>query len=81
VTDHSEYESPDPYLIELRGVRTFMQHDPFAHLNYEQIQAAEKKYRAAHPFLWWVAEAIVFVRDPRRWLRNWRRRRAIGYRD
>jgi hypothetical protein len=29
-------------------------HDPFAHLNLEQIQEAEKKYRALHPILWWV---------------------------
>ena len=34
--------------------------DPFAHLNLEQIQVAEKKYRRAHPILWRVAE---FVRD------------------
>ncbi len=35
--------------------------DPFAHLNLEQIQAAEKKYRAQYPVLWWVAEFVVFV--------------------
>jgi hypothetical protein len=44
-----------------------MRHDPFAHLNLEQIEAAEKKYRAAHPFLWRAAEAIVFVRERGRW--------------
>ena len=49
-----------------------MQTDPFAHLNYEQIQAAEKKYRRLHPILWRVAEFVVFVRDPRKWVRNWR---------
>jgi len=26
--------------------------DPFAQLNLEQIQAAEKKYRAQYPVLW-----------------------------
>ena len=41
--------------------------DPFAHLNYEQIQIAVKKARKAHPVLWWVAEFVVFVRGPRKW--------------
>ena len=36
-------------------------HDPFAHLSLEQIQAAEKKYRAQHPVLWWVAEFVMFI--------------------
>jgi hypothetical protein len=53
--------------------------DPFAHLNYEQIQAAEKKYRKLHPVLWRVAEFVVFVRDPLKAIRSWRRRRKIGY--
>ncbi len=65
--------------IELSDTAAPMQSDPFSHLNYEQIQAAERKYRAVHPFLWWVAEFVVFVRDPKRWLRNRRRQRAIGY--
>ena len=42
--------------------------DPFAHLNYAQIQEAEKKARAAHPVLWWVAEFVVCVKAPRKWL-------------
>ena len=54
-------------------------HDPFAHLKLEQIQEAEKKYRAQHPILWWVAEFVVFARNPAQWVRGWWRRRAIGY--
>jgi hypothetical protein len=38
-----------------------MHHDPFAHLNLEQIKEAERTYPAQHPFLWRVAE---FVRGP-----------------
>ena len=53
--------------------------DPFAHLNYEQIQAAEKKAKKAHPVLWWVAEFVVFVRGPTKWVRGWLKRRALGY--
>jgi hypothetical protein len=56
-----------------------MQNDPFAHLDREQIEAAELKYRTLHPVLSWVAEAIVFVRDPKRWPRRWKRQKAIGY--
>jgi hypothetical protein len=54
--------------------------DPFAHLILDQIQAAEKKYRAQHPILWRVAEFVVFVRGPWKWVRGWRRRKAIGFR-
>jgi hypothetical protein len=54
-------------------------HDPFAHLNLEQIQPAERKYRAQHPVLWWVAEFVMFIRQPWRYMRNWWRRRKIGY--
>ena len=39
--------------------------DPFAHLNLEQIQAAERKYRAQHPVLWRVAEVVMFIRPKR----------------
>jgi hypothetical protein len=53
--------------------------DPFAHLNLKQIQVAEKKYRAQHPFLWRVAEFVVFVRNPWAWVQGWWRRRLIGY--
>ncbi len=56
-----------------------MQTDRFAHLNYEQIQATEKKYRKLHPILWWVAELVVFVRDPLSAIRSWRRRNKIRY--
>jgi len=56
-------------------------HDPFSHLNLDQIQAAEKKYRAAHPILWWVAEFVVFVRGPWKWVRGWYRRSRIAYRS
>jgi hypothetical protein len=35
--------------------------DPFAHLNLEQIQAAERKYRDQHPVLWWVAEFVMLA--------------------
>jgi len=55
--------------------------DPFAHLGLEQIQAAEKKARAAHPILWRVAEFVVFVRNPWKGVRGWYRRRRIGYRS
>ena len=54
--------------------------DPFAHLDLEQIQVAERKYREQYPVLWWVAEFVVFVRQPWRYVRGWWRRRAIGYR-
>ena len=54
--------------------------DPFSHLNLEQIQVAEKKYRAAHPILWRVAEFVMFVRSPWRTARGWWRRRKVGYR-
>jgi hypothetical protein len=56
-----------------------MRHDPFRHLNLEQIQADEKKYRALHPVLWWVAEFIMFIREPWRSIRGWWRRKKIGY--
>ena len=44
--------------------------DPFAYLDLEQIQEAERKHQAAHPVLWWVAESIVFVSNPRKWGRG-----------
>ena len=53
--------------------------DPFAHLDLEQIQVAEKKARAAHPVLWWVAEFVMFVRQPWRAVRGVWRRWVIGY--
>jgi hypothetical protein len=53
-----------------------MHDDPFARLNLEQIQAAERKYRAQYPVLWCVAEFVMFVRKPRR---GWWRRKKIGY--
>jgi len=56
-----------------------MRHDPFAHLDLEQIERAERKARADHPILFRVPELAVFVRDPVRWIRGWRQRRAIGY--
>ncbi len=33
--------------------------DPFSNLSLEQIQAAERKYRAQHSILWWVAEGAA----------------------
>ena len=45
-------------------------HDPFSHLNLEQIQKAESKYRAQHPVLWRVAEFVIFVRGPWKWVRG-----------
>ena len=54
-------------------------HDPFAHLNLEQIQNAERKYPAQHPVLWRVAEFVVFVQGTRKWMQNWWRRGKIGY--
>jgi len=53
--------------------------DPFAHLDLRGIEQAERNARAAHPILFRVAELVVFVRDPVRWIRGWRPRRAIGY--
>ena len=47
--------------------------DPFARLNLEEIQAAEKKYRAQHPVLWRMAEVVMFIREPLRYMRNWSR--------
>jgi hypothetical protein len=38
-----------------------LDHYPFAHLTLEQIQEVERKYRAHHPFLWRVAEFVVFA--------------------
>ena len=49
------------------------------HLNLEEIAEAERKARAARPILFRVAEFVVFVRDPVRWIRSWRQRRALGY--
>ena len=56
-----------------------MHEDPFAHLNLEQIQAAERKYREQYPVLWRVAEFVVFIREPWRSIRGWWRRKKIGY--
>ena len=56
-----------------------MQQDPFAHLNFKQIQAAERKYRARHPLLWRVAESVVFIRNPMKAIRSRRRSQKIGY--
>ena len=54
--------------------------DPFAHLTtVSQIEEAERKARRAHPILWWVAEAVIFVRDPVAWVRHLRARRRVGY--
>jgi len=77
---HRAIRDSDPHLIDSPRYTQEMQ-DPFAHLNLEQIQAAARKDRAQHPVLWWVAAFVVFIRDPRRWVRGWYRRRAIGYRD
>jgi hypothetical protein len=55
--------------------------DPFAHLDLDQIRAAERKYRANHPILWRVAEFVVFVRGPWKWVRGAYRRRRLGYRN
>ena len=58
---------------------THRTHDPFAHLSLEEIPAAERKYRDQHPVLWWVAEFVMFVREPWRSVRGWWWRRVIGY--
>jgi len=51
--------------------------DPFRHLNLEQVEKAE---READPWLFKLAEFIVFARAPVSWMRGLLRRRAIGYR-
>ena len=51
-----------------------MQPDPFAHLNLEQTDEAERRARVAHSVLWCVAEAIVFLKDPPEAVRGWIRR-------
>ncbi len=53
--------------------------DPFAHLDLEEIEKAERKYRQQYPVLWWVAEFVVFIREPWRFVRSRWRRRKIGY--
>ncbi len=53
--------------------------DPFAHLSLEQIEEAEKRYRAQYPVLWWVAEFVMFIRQPWRAVRGVWRGRVIGY--
>jgi hypothetical protein len=52
--------------------------DPFAHLNYEQIQIAVRKAKIAHPVMWRVAEFVVFVRGSSKWVRSWLTRRALN---
>jgi len=53
--------------------------DPFADYDLEQIQQAEKFYRIQHPVLWWVAEFVMFVRQPWRAVRGVWRRWVMGY--
>ena len=48
-----------------------MHDDSFADLSLEEIQAAERKYRAKHPVLWRVAEFVMFVREPWQSVRGW----------
>jgi hypothetical protein len=54
--------------------------DPFAHLSLEEIQNRQELARELYPVLWWVAEFVVFVRGPSKWVRGWYRRRRVGYR-
>lgn len=56
------------------------QHNPFAHLDLKGTELAERKARTAHPFLFRLAELIVFVRDPIRWIRVRIELRRMGYR-
>ena len=49
-----------------------------AHLDLRGIEQAEQKARPAHPILFRVAELVVFVRDPVRWIQAWRSQAMIG---
>jgi len=63
-----------------RWARLRPMNDPFAHLEtVEQIEAAERKARQAYPWLWRLAELVIFARNPVRGVRHWRDRRRIGY--
>jgi hypothetical protein len=53
-----------------------MPDDPFANLSLAEI---EQRARTLYPVLWWVAEFVVFVHGPWRYMRGWRRRKKIGY--
>jgi hypothetical protein len=52
--------------------------DPYAHLPPEEILRRAEIARRENPFLYRLAEFVVFTRDPREWVRNWTRRRAIA---
>ena len=56
-----------------------MDRNPFDGLSVAETERRERIYRRQHPVLWWVAEAVVFARDPAAWMRGRKRRKTLGY--
>jgi len=56
-----------------------MDRNPFDGCDLAETERLEHAYRARHPWLWRLAELVVFLRDPPAGVRHWRERRAIGY--
>ena len=56
-----------------------MDRNPFDGCDLTETERLERIYRARYPVLWWLAELWVALSDPLAAVREWRRRRAIGY--
>jgi len=56
-----------------------MERNPFDGCDLEHTERLERVYRARHPWLWRVAELVVFLRDPPGYVRTRRDLRRAGY--
>ena len=69
----------DRRLKPLPGILSAWIETPFDGLDLAETERLERAYHDRHPWLWRLAELVVFLRDPPAGVRHWMQRRAIGY--